>query len=250
MQRTAPPKPTEDNAAAKRAGLTGHKFNANTSNTRGKVSRPPMPKAGTNRSANKISAADIIQQKIQRRLEKVKKEDNDGKDRLPRDEEIQSAMITLISLDGTIEGIRPLSQVLNELDREQYTLMMVNAQEQPPACRVFSRKILYEREKQAKKQKKLASKSSSKPQIIQLNANIGDHDLGIKLKKTLGLLEKGKRVTIVIEKRSFNARKNDRVQEIAPVIMSQVEGHCSIVNSPSVEGTTWSVSLQGKAKTK
>ncbi|KAJ1934651.1 hypothetical protein EC988_008740, partial [Linderina pennispora] len=65
-----------------------------------------------------------------------------GNERAARDEEIQSAVITLISLEGVVEGARPLAQVLRELDRDQFTLMVVDPQQTPPACRVFSRKLL------------------------------------------------------------------------------------------------------------
>ncbi|KAJ1930771.1 hypothetical protein EC988_010019, partial [Linderina pennispora] len=106
--------------------------------------------------------------------------------------------------------------------------------------------LLYERERQAKRQKKTAVKAA-KPQVVRLNANIGDHDFEIKLRKVVEFLEKGRRVTVQIEERSRKARMNARTEERAAKIMLEVEGKCSVVNPPGVEANVWSVALQGKA---
>ncbi|KAJ1941225.1 hypothetical protein FBU59_003561 [Linderina macrospora] len=169
------------------------------------------------------------------------------KERAARDEEIHAAVITLVSVDGVVEGARPLSQVLRELDRSQFTLVMVDPHQEPPVCRVFSRKLLYERERAVKKQKKTVAKAA-KPQVVRLNANIGDHDFEIKVRKVVEFLEKGRRVTVQIEERSRNARQNGRTEERAARIMKDIDGICSVVNPPGIEANVWSVALQGKAR--
>ncbi|KAJ1879796.1 hypothetical protein LPJ57_002634 [Coemansia sp. RSA 486] len=188
-----------------------------------------------------------IDKTIRKRLEKTRKEtSSSAQERAPRDEEIRHPMITLITLDGVVDGVHPLSHVLKTLDRKEYTLVLVDTNRSPPACRVFSRKLLYEKERQAKKSMKAAMRST-KQQTVQMSATIGDHDLGIKVKKALDLMEKGRRVMMVVEHRG-KAKVDDRRKEVGNKIMDLVKDKCTVPSPPAMDGRTWSVILQAKTK--
>ncbi|KAJ1720640.1 hypothetical protein LPJ53_004748 [Coemansia erecta] len=183
-----------------------------------------------------------IQQRIQQRLELTQQQKRDDTNAAPRDDKIPHPMITLITLDGTIDGVHPLSHVLRTTDLNEYTLVLVDSQQNPPACRLFSRKLLYERERQAKKSQRAAARGS-KMQVVQMSAAIGDHDLGIKLRKVGEILDKGKRVAVVVEHKGRD-RSKDRRKEVGAKVLEQVQQMgWSPSGPPVVEPNTWSLTL-------
>ncbi|KAJ2107830.1 hypothetical protein IW146_007123 [Coemansia sp. RSA 922] len=200
-------------------------------------SRPPM-------LSGKALLQQKIQERIKERLDKVRKEDSGGQERAARDEEIKSAIITLISEEGVVLGAHPLAKVLHEMDRAQNTLVLVDPQQDPPACRVFSRKLIYERERLARKQRK-ATPKQPRPQTIVLTESIGVHDLQIKINRAQEMLAKGKRVTMVIESKG-RQRSSEKRAEVGASIMNQLAQHASVCAPPVLEPNSWSVALQGK----
>ncbi|KAJ2842005.1 mitochondrial splicing system protein, partial [Coemansia brasiliensis] len=129
----------------------------------------------------KPSGKTIMQERIMKQIQnrlKARQKTAGKTERAPRDEEISAPMITLVSEDGIVEGVHPLQSVLNQMDRELQTLVMVDQHADPPTCKIYSRKLLYEREKQARKQVN-AQNRKTKQQIILLRSNIGEHDLEI-----------------------------------------------------------------------
>ncbi|KAJ2868548.1 hypothetical protein GGH94_000080 [Coemansia aciculifera] len=201
-------------------------------------SRPPM-------LSGKVLLQQKIQERIKERLDKVRKEESGGQERAARDEEIKSAIITLISEEGVVLGAHPLAKVLHEMDRAQNTLVLVDPQQDPPACRVFSRKLIYERERLARKQRKAAPKQP-RPQTIVLSESIGVHDLQIKINRAQEMLAKGKRVTMVVESKG-RQRSSEKRAEVGASIMKQLAQHASVCAPPVLEPNSWSVALQGKA---
>ncbi|KAJ2481043.1 hypothetical protein IWW47_005909 [Coemansia sp. RSA 2052] len=208
-----------------------------------------QPAAGPRSQPMMLRGKALLQQKIQERikerLDKVRKEDSGGQERAARDEEIKSAIITLISEEGVVLGAQPLAKVLHEMDRTQNTLVLVDPQQDPPACRVFSRKLIYERERLARKLRKAAPKAP-RPQTIVLSESIGPHDLQIKLNRAQEMLNKGKRVTVVVESKGRQRSKEKRM-EVGASILKQLTPHASVCAPPVLEPNSWSVALQGKA---
>ncbi|KAJ2793276.1 hypothetical protein H4S07_007102, partial [Coemansia furcata] len=185
-----------------------------------------------------------IQERIKERLEKVRKEEGGGQERAARDEEITSAIITLISEEGVVLGAQPLAKVLHEMDRTLNTLVLVDPQQDPPACRVFSRKLIYEKERLARKQRKQAPKQP-RPQTLVVGESIGAHDLQIKIGKAQDMLAKGKRVTMVVESKG-RQRSAEKRAEVGATIVAQLTPHASFCAPPVLEPNSWSVALQGK----
>ncbi|KAJ1664144.1 hypothetical protein EV178_004356 [Coemansia sp. RSA 1646] len=168
---------------------------------------------------------------------------SDKQERAPRDSEIKAPMVNLVLEDGSIDGIHPLTRVLGTMDRSLFTLVMVDPSQDPPVCRIFSRKILYERERQSRKQQNVAVKNA-KPQRMVMACAIGDHDLEIKMRKTMDLLAKGRRVTVVIEHKG--RQMPDRRKELGAKVMAELQEKFSVVSPPAMEGRMWSVMFQGK----
>ncbi|KAJ2826721.1 hypothetical protein GGI24_002833, partial [Coemansia furcata] len=171
----------------------------------------PSPRTRAPVLSGKAILQQKIQERIKERLEKVRKEEGGGQERAARDEEITSAIITLISEEGVVLGAQPLAKVLHEMDRTLNTLVLVDPQQDPPACRVFSRKLIYEKERLARKQRKQAPKQP-RPQTLVVGESIGAHDLQIKIGKAQDMLAKGKRVTMVVESKGRQRSAEKRAE--------------------------------------
>ncbi|KAJ2156055.1 hypothetical protein GGF46_005442 [Coemansia sp. RSA 552] len=212
------------------------------------TSRPGIEGGSRAAPTGKDLARNRIQDQISRRKEAVRKTAPSGAmQRAPRDENIKASMISLISETGSQEGVHPLQRVLAGLDRSQHTLVMVAPDSSPPVCRVFSRKLLYEREKKARKARVAAAKGS-KEKIIKVNENITDHDMLIKLNRLREMLEKGYRVSIMIQ------RSNNRGIKYKGVMDRRVEEFIShapdvstLLGRPERSSLGCTIYLQGRA---
>ncbi|KAJ2772664.1 hypothetical protein IWQ56_001282, partial [Coemansia nantahalensis] len=155
------------------------------------------PSGGTGVPRGKDLARSRLMDKISRRVDRQREKEG-GPQRAARDEEIQAATVALVGEDGTPLGNRPLREVLDGMDREQHTLLMVDPHQQPPVCRLFQRKIMYDREKRARKVK-AAQHRTTKVHTIRLRDTIDAHDLDIKCDRLAAFLAKGQRVTVTIQ---------------------------------------------------
>ncbi|KAI9500171.1 hypothetical protein BX070DRAFT_237870 [Coemansia spiralis] len=207
--------------------------------------QPPKPRTAAPGEWLKDRNLTLANRAIQRRFEQAR-QDSAKQDHAPRDEQITAPMIQLVKEDGTLDGTHPLEHALRTIDRTTHTLVLVNPQAEPPVCRVFSRKILYDRGRQAKKQKLGVSKTG-KVQRVQIGNSIGDHDLQIKVRKAAELLVRGRRVEVVVEYKGKREGAKDRRGEIGAVVMDAFGEKYSLVSPPAVEGRFWSVMFQGKS---
>ncbi|KAG0004510.1 hypothetical protein BGZ80_000322 [Entomortierella chlamydospora] len=133
-------------------------------------------------------------------------------DRLRRDEEIRSLWIQYITPEGN-QGQKRLAHVLKSFDRSQYYLIEVNPSADPPVCKLFSKKVLYKKAKEAKQAKKASALTTKE---LQLHWGTDAHDLDHKLSKFRGFLEKGHRLEIQINGRrgkNTTAAERDAIME-------------------------------------
>ncbi|KAJ2724335.1 hypothetical protein GGI07_002014 [Coemansia sp. Benny D115] len=204
----------------------------------GTVVRPAAPAV----PRGKALLQERIQERIRQRLEKVRREERGGQhERAPRDEEIKHAMITLILEDGTVDGVHPLAHVLRTMDREQNTLVLVDGSADPPSCRVFSRKLLYERERQARK---AARKSTTtKLHLMQVKVTISENDLATKLRKASRVLEKGGRVEVEVTR--VNNKPDCRAEIGRRIVDAMAEEGCKPASPPIMGPASWTAAFQG-----
>ncbi|OLY85303.1 Translation initiation factor IF-3 [Smittium mucronatum] len=171
-----------------------------------------------------------------------------------RNEEIRGDFIKLIDQDGKmIEAPVRLSDILLRLDRSKHVLQVVDPNSNPMLCRVFSKQYLYEREKQAKKSNVAKSPDSGKRRVgavklknLQISANIGTHDLGVKLSRLEEFLKAGHRVQVKILRNSRNARLNDNTELLLETVMDKCSVISTVVSEPTKENNGVSVLFQGK----
>lgn len=122
------------------------------------------------------------------------------KSRLPRDDEITSPTISLVDASGSLLPPQSTAAVLARLDRANATLAVVVPENPetfaPPICRIFNKQALRESERA---RLKAATKGGSvTTKTMELNWAIGEGDLGHRMKKLRGWLEKGWKVEVVL----------------------------------------------------
>ncbi|KAF9429331.1 hypothetical protein BGZ76_001448 [Entomortierella beljakovae] len=163
-------------------------------------------------------------------------------DRSRRDEEITSQWIQYISPEGN-QGEKRLSGVLKTFDRAQYYLVEVDPNANPPICKLFSKKELYMKAKQAKQSKK-ANLSTLKE--LQIGWGTDPHDLEHKLSKFKAFLEKGYRLEIQLNgKRGKNTNAQER-EAMLEKVKSEFEPVSKYVRNPEwVKANTVTMLLQG-----
>jgi translation initiation factor IF-3 len=117
-------------------------------------------------------------------------------------------MVRIVSEDNKLSPPQYTSSVLNSLDRQNETLVMVAmADSNPdsdsgmtpyPICRIQSKKALREAEKTRQKKKELPSATVK---TIELNWAIDSHDLQHRLQRVKDFLSKGWRVDVVMARK-------------------------------------------------
>ncbi|KAG0238682.1 hypothetical protein BGW41_008057 [Actinomortierella wolfii] len=141
-------------------------------------------------------------------------------DRPPRDEEIQAQWIQFINENGQNEGEKRLTSVLRTIDRKKFFLIQVDANTNPPICKLFSKSELFQKakkEKQSKKANEIVTKE------LQLSWGTSDHDLSHKLSKFKGFLLKGYRVDIQITGRKGKSSTKEDRESMLEKIKAELE---------------------------
>ncbi|PSS13150.1 hypothetical protein M430DRAFT_36283 [Amorphotheca resinae ATCC 22711] len=117
--------------------------------------------------------------------------------RLPRDDQIKSWSVTLVDENGKLSEPRQTSAVLDSIDRNKDSLVVVAQGEPgtPPICRIMNKKAMRDAEKA---KAKAARGSSITTKTIELNWAIDKGDLWHRMDKMKQFLSKGFRVEIML----------------------------------------------------
>ncbi|KAF9122775.1 hypothetical protein BGW39_009503 [Mortierella sp. 14UC] len=166
-------------------------------------------------------------------------------DRPRRDEEIDCQWIQFVGPEGSL-GEKRLSSVLKTIDRSKFFLIEVDSNAQPPICKLFSKKELYEKAKAAKQAKKANDLSTKE---LQLNWGTDAHDLEHKLAKFRAFLEKGHRLEIQVNGKKGKTTTQQERDLIMERIKNEFEPVSKYVKQPEwVKATTVTMLLQGTPK--
>lgn len=213
----------------------------NHHNNKGPLKRPlPGSAAGSNASTSSSSSNNSTP-----RSNNSSNDKRASLDRPRRDEEIDCQWIQFVGPEGN-QGEKRLSSVLRTFDRSKYFLIEVDSGAQPPICKLFSKKELYEKAKAAKQAKK-ANELSTKE--LQLNWGTDAHDLEHKLSKFRAFLEKGHRLEIQVNGKKGKSTTPQERELIMERIKNEFEPVSKYVKQPEwVKATTVTMLLQGTPK--
>lgn len=163
-----------------------------------------------------------------------------------RDEEITSRFITFVDENGTVHQRKKLSMVLQEFDRSAYFLIEVDPTSNPPVCRLFEKKQLFEKEKANKKKKKTSSTPEQVTKEINFGWNVSLHDMGHKLSKAIQFLEKGNKVKVEIVHKKGQQRVDKETQRC---VIDQVQQHLKdfkLFKEPKFSGANCMMQFESK----
>lgn len=166
-------------------------------------------------------------------------------DRPRRDEEIESQWIQFVTEEGQLGGQKTLSSVLKTFDRSKFFLIEVDSNANPPICKLFSKKEMFDKAK-ALRQAKKANTTPTKE--LQLNWGTDAHDLNHKLSKSRGFLEKGYRLEVQVNGRKGKSTTPEEREQVMARIKQEFEPVSKYVKNPEwVKATTVTMLLQGLA---
>lgn len=108
---------------------------------------------------------------------------------------IRAAELRVLGPDGANLGVLPFREALARAQAEELDLIEVSPNANPPVAKIMDYgRFQYE---QNKKQKEIKAKShTTETKGVQVKIGTGDHDLGLKAKKTANWLSEGHRVRI------------------------------------------------------
>ncbi|QSZ37308.1 hypothetical protein DSL72_009402 [Monilinia vaccinii-corymbosi] len=156
--------------------------------------------------------------------------------RLPRDEEITAPFLRLKKPDQSLDYPRSTARILQSFDRKTHMLQVVAMGEEgevPIAC-ILDKREAYLQKKAQKKGKKPGSVTKT----IEMNWAIEKNDLGHRLEKIRGFLEKGNKVEILLAgKKKGRTATMEEAEEVVRRIREFVGG---------VEGAREKKAMEGK----
>ena len=111
--------------------------------------------------------------------------------------QIHASEVRLIDSDGTQLGIVSFPDALNKAKDRDMDLILVAPSVKPPVCKIGDYgRFRYELEKKEKEARKAHKTGTVKE--IKLSPKIDDHDLNVRINRTLEFLKKGHRVKITM----------------------------------------------------
>lgn len=131
--------------------------------------------------------------------------------------QIRKSPVRLIGAEGEQLGIVPIEDARQRAEELKLDLVEVGASADPPVVKIMDYgKVKFERDKKAKESRKKTHTIEVKE--VKFRPTIDVHDFGIKLKKAIRFLEKGKKVKVTI----FFRYRQLRRPELGVVILDKV----------------------------
>lgn len=161
-----------------------------------------------------------------------------------KDELIPHPLVTLVDPHtNTLSPPTSLTKILSTMNRNQFSLLLVDPRHDPPICKFIDKKLTY-----AKAQaKRLAAKSidstksnpSGPPREVKLTWGVAPNDLIHKLSKAKELLGKGSRVSVVISNKSGGGEEmgGKEREKVVEGVKGALEGFGKLVRVPVTKGS-------------
>ncbi|KAI8929924.1 translation initiation factor IF-3, N-terminal domain-containing protein [Entophlyctis helioformis] len=167
---------------------------------------------------------------------------------------IKAEHVLVISATGEVLGVKALREALALFDPRESDLVMVSPNQNPPVCRIVSRKAAYDKKKAAAAG---SSSGAAQPDLaaqqrkrhagvvkeFEVNSTISDHDLDVKLSKAEQLLDKGYRLQITIFERG-----NKQSAAVLKAIVEKLQGIAGVHGTPTVANKRIVLVMDPKSK--
>lgn len=141
----------------------------------------------------------------------------------------------MIDEEGTKLGVVPTAQAIQTAQERGLDLVEVSPVAKPPVCKIMDfGKVLYQKEKEARKQKAKIKKSEFKG--IRLTIKIGQHDFDTKVSQAEKFLEKGHKIKINLVMRGREKAHQDLAREIIQKFIEAISLETAIQQPVKKEG--------------
>ncbi|KAM0787427.1 hypothetical protein ACM66B_003509 [Microbotryomycetes sp. NB124-2] len=145
------------------------------------------------------------------------------RDTAVKDERIPYKQVVLVDPE-TSSLMQPASllSILGALDRTRFSILLVDAQHDPPICKILDKKQQYEQQRAKDKAKKQQAASggsgaggtgAATAKEVQLTWSTTLHDLGHKLNKAKDMLAKGSRVVVIFKDKKGAERPTQQARQ-------------------------------------
>lgn len=134
-------------------------------------------------------------------------------------EDIRAREVRLIDEDKKQLGVVPINKALEVAREKDLDLVAISPKADPPVCRLLDYgKYIYSLQKKAHEAQKHQRKVHIKE--IKFTPVIGEHDIGVKLKKIKQFLEDGNKVKITIWLKGRQKRRPEMLDIMTDKIMN------------------------------
>ena len=141
----------------------------------------------------------------------------------------------MVDDEGQQLGILPVQEALRLAYERNLDLVEVAPNAVPPVCRFLDfGKFQYERQKKEREARKAQKVVEIKE--IRLRPRTGDHDIGVKVRKTLGFLEDGSKVKVAVRFRGREITHPEVAREQLDTFAERVGDAAVVEVQPSMEG--------------
>ncbi|TGO65607.1 hypothetical protein BOTNAR_0076g00010 [Botryotinia narcissicola] len=156
--------------------------------------------------------------------------------RLPRDTEITAPFLRLKNAEGKLDAPVRTAQILRGVDRKTHMLEVIAFSDEglAPIARIVNKRELFQKKKEVKKSKNPGTVTKT----IEMNWAIERNDLGHRLEKMRGFLERGNKVEVILAgKKKGRKASVEEAEGVIARIREFVAG---------VEGARERVKMEGK----
>ena len=160
-------------------------------------------------------------------------------------EEIRDREIRLIGPEGEQLGIMSARQALDIAEEKELDLVKIAPTAKPPVCKLMDYgKYRFEqskREKEARKNQKVISVKE-----VRLSPTIEEHDMQVRVRDCVKLLQNGDRVKVSIRFRGRMITHSDVGLQVMNEFFARVKDYAVQDRKPSTEGRTMTMMLSPK----
>jgi len=161
---------------------------------------------------------------------------------------IRAPQLRVIDADGKQLGIISRGEALRLAEEQGLDLVEISPNAEPPVVKIVDwGKYNYQKTKQQQANKRNTRSLDMKQ--IRFGLKIGDHDLGVKMKKVHDFLEAGHKVKITLVFRGRELAHKDIGFKLAERVITDFGDTIAVDQQPQLNGKQLSFVIRGTAKT-
>lgn len=150
-------------------------------------------------------------------------------------EQITSATVRVIGLDGEQVGILKRNEAIQLAANQGLDLVEVSPESSPPVCKIMDYgKYKYKQSKKEKSTKK--RQHSVQVKEIRFRPKIEEHDFNFKTNNARKFLEKGQKVKVTVQFRGREMAHLDFAKTLLQRVAAELEDVAKVDRDPQMEG--------------